>query len=221
MEVTHRSPACLVIDDVLGEAAARFQRMLLAQAPYELVNHAGRWNPAWRLGDAQPLQGPTYRYGADDEAHAEWLSPLLEAMDALVVRQDVTALVGKRGTDWEFCGASPWLYPPRSALSVHVDGHRFSGAFVYFAHERWKIRWGGLLLVFDADTRGLAMNLLDDEQDDQVASVPGIATAILPRPNRLVFLSPVAAHSVTEVTAKAGDNLRVTVAGFFNRPSVA
>jgi Rps23 Pro-64 3,4-dihydroxylase Tpa1-like proline 4-hydroxylase len=138
-------------------------------------------------------------------------------MDTLIRRDEVRTIIGQYQSDWSHCGASPWLYPPGSALSIHVDGHRFAGAFVYFAHREWKLRWGGLLIVFDGDDSELAMNILDDDQDDRSVSPQGIATVILPRPNRLVFLAPHSPHLVTEISEKAGDNLRVTIAGFFNR----
>jgi Rps23 Pro-64 3,4-dihydroxylase Tpa1-like proline 4-hydroxylase len=94
---------------------------------------------------------------------------------------------------------------------------------VYFLHPEWRLHWGGLLLVLDDETEGedpategiVCPWLLDDDENRRVWS-PGYGRVILPKPNRMVFLSREAQHSVTAVT----QGVRLSVGGFFRHPRV-
>ena len=125
-----------------------------------------------------------------------------------------------------------WAYPPHTGLTLHNDGSGvYTGAFVYFLTPYWRSHWGGLLLVMDAktnaaiDRRRDAADPLDFYQKRWLHSSPrddaafecGIGHSILPKRNRLVLLHPDAFHMVTRVLPECGDNVRVSLAGFFHR----
>jgi Rps23 Pro-64 3,4-dihydroxylase Tpa1-like proline 4-hydroxylase len=64
---------------------------------------------------------------------------------------------------------------------------------------------GGLLVV------------LDGQVNRAIAAEHGLGRCIFPKKNRIVFLAPDAQHLVTGVLAEAGDNVRMSLDGFFHR----
>jgi hypothetical protein len=201
---------------------------------YAMV-HRQEWRKVWRLGDGLPLQGTTtyYRddasvYEDDEKPRYPTQSPLDRFFDAL---NDTVAgaenLVGKRGVAWTSISVAPWIYPPGSGLSLHRDHYHCSGSFTYFVHRDWNFHWGGQLLVLDPKTgRGapdldqsaLSWPFLSDEEESAIAAEPGLATCVLPKPNRLVFIGRSVFHLITRVDANAGNRARVAFAGFFMLP---
>jgi Rps23 Pro-64 3,4-dihydroxylase Tpa1-like proline 4-hydroxylase len=151
------------------------------------------------------------------------------------LRREASAMapvVGAEGEAWRRLSVCPWIYRAGSALSLHQDGEVYSGAYVYYLHRHWKIHWGGHLLVLDPDAARRAPGVegappamhppwLDDALDEPYSGGSGIACCFFPKPNRLVLLGPQVPHLVTRVDANAGDNARVTLAGFFVRPNPA
>ncbi|HEV2718640.1 MAG TPA: hypothetical protein VG323_01375, partial [Thermoanaerobaculia bacterium] len=98
----------------------------------------------------------------------------------------------------------------------------------YFIHRQWNFHWGGHLLVLDPrtgndgpdpDDSSFFPPFLSDADEHAVISEPGLATCVLPKPNRLVFIGRSVYHLVTRVDANAGDRARVALAGFFMLPS--
>ncbi|MFE9847148.1 hypothetical protein [Streptomyces goshikiensis] len=119
---------------------------------------------------------------------------------------------------------TPWIYPAGSGLSLHQDGSEYSGAFTFFAHQEWRLHWGGHLLVLDPRTRSRMAGdgevgpvFLDDRRESARAFDPGFALTVFPKPNRIAFLSPAALHLLTRVDENAGQAARLSVAGFFHR----
>jgi hypothetical protein len=139
-------------------------------------------------------------------------------------RDEIVPVVGAAGHAWEKLSLTPWIYPVGSGLSLHKDGAAYSGAFTYFAHPEWRLHWGGHLLVLDPRTpvRGRqpeAPPFFDDRAESRRAFDPGFALTVFPKPNRIAFLPPGALHLLTRVDANAGQAARVSVAGFFHRPT--
>jgi Rps23 Pro-64 3,4-dihydroxylase Tpa1-like proline 4-hydroxylase len=52
---------------------------------------------------------------------------------------------------------------------------------------------------------------------DELLMEHGFAKCVFPKRNRIVFIANDAYHMVTRVNEAAGDNLRMSIAGFFNR----
>jgi hypothetical protein len=223
-----------VIDGVLSPDAARELLVLTNGLAFQSVHH-DEWRKAWRLHDGTPLRGPTTWYGKDSpEPLPPYWFPTGTPVDSLLGRLlDLTGaaghLVGREGREWDRIAMVPWIYPVDAGLSVHADGGAYSGAFTYFLHTDWQLAWGGILILLDpttpskpeataSDRSGLMEPpWLTDEASSRVLN-PGHGIAVLPKPNRLVIMAPECQHMITRVDRAAGQNARLSYAGFFVAP---
>jgi hypothetical protein len=185
--------------------------------------HAHQWRKVWRLRDGHPLQGSTVTHRPDSSALAaptEPWAPFIRRLDEVL--PTVTDVVGGPDT-WVDVTIAPWIYPAGSGLSLHLDGMpHFAGSYTYFLHKNWNIHWGGLLLILDPETalgsnRATGEHWIYDDEETLAALDPGTALCIFPKPNRIVFVAPNAHHLITRVDQSAGQNPRISIAGFFRR----
>jgi hypothetical protein len=217
----------LVLDALLPAPQFEAAALAVSQGEYRSV-HSPRYDRAWRPWDGTPLRAGSMYYDPDAAFCRQGMRyPSGTVVDALIDRIRAAAaahpdVVGVEGSDWIALYLCAWLYPVGSALSLHCDGARYSGAFAFFAHRRWCAHWGGELSVQPASTRcpgGETTWLADDgEDDDRAEDDPGIATSIVPKPNRLVLLGPNRPHRIHRVDTNAGTHARASIAGFFLRP---
>jgi len=224
----YSSEDVLVYDDVLpDDAFARLYRHL-GSLNYTSVHRDG-WRKVWRLHDGNPLRGRTVWYRPGEQPPTTNFFPTGSPVDDLIAwiaerEDDIAAVVGTASADWTRLSFTPWIYPVGSGLSMHRDGTTYSGAFTYFAHHEWRLHWGGQLLVLDPRTQPQVASAarsapvaFDDRQESLRAFDPGFALTIFPKPNRIAFLSPRALHLLTRVDTNAGQQSRISVAGFFHR----
>jgi hypothetical protein len=217
----------IVVDDLLPEAVFAAVGREVARADFRSVHSRG-WDRAWQHSDGMPWRGPPVYYdptGTERDRAARY--PTGTAVDAFLesvvsLARANPSVVGTAGVDWHAMFCAPWLYPPGSALTLHRDAGNFSGAFTYFVHPRWRVAWGGPLVVFDRATSPPSGDhrshwLFDDT--DEVDAGSGIATTVYPRPNRLALIGPDRPHLIGRVDANAGEHVRTSLAGFFLRPS--
>ncbi len=219
-----REPGLLVIDHALPAPQFEAVTRAIAEGEYRSV-HSAHHERAWRPWDGTPLRAGSMYY--DPCAMFHWQGPLYpsgSAVDPLIDRVCQAAavcpeIVGTEGLDWIALYLSAWLYPVGSALSLHRDGDQYSGAFAFFAHRRWCAHWGGELLVQPPSARhpGRGGAWIADDGDDDDGD-PGIATCVIPKPNRLVLLGPNRPHRIARVDTNAGTHARASIAGFFLRP---
>ncbi|HEY6136177.1 MAG TPA: hypothetical protein VI670_00265 [Thermoanaerobaculia bacterium] len=223
-----------VYDDVLPREAFE---ALLSHATYDdyAIVHREQWHKSWRLGDGLPLYGTTtyYRpnaslYAPEEHPRYPTQTPLDAFIDVLkVIVAEAADLVGEPGASWTGITVGPWVYPLGSALSLHRNAGAHSGSYTYFIHRQWNFHWGGQLLVLDSRTgRGddpdrspLYPHWLSEQDENRAGMEPGLATCVLARPNRLVFVAPTAYQMITRVDTNAGNHPRVSLAGFFLRPN--
>jgi len=126
--------------------------------------------------------------------------------------------------------ATSWLYPHGTSLSAHDDGAGvYSGAYVYFLNPVWKPHWGGQLMLLDEKANAKIRqykennnaadiykgNWLHANKVDELMMEEGFAQCIFPKRNRIVFIANDAYHMVTRVNEQCGDNVRMSLAGFF------
>jgi hypothetical protein len=221
-----------VYDDLLPQDA--FDALLHhATADTYNIVHSGGWRKVWRLGDGLPLQGSTKYFfpdGSGEEIAESLRYPTQTPVDAFIEAIDAVAgeaadLVGPAGT-WRGITVAPWVYPIGTGLSLHRDHHHYTGSYTYFIHREWNFHWGGQLLILDPrtgaegdpDLSPLWPHWLSDVDENRTGLDPGLATCVLPKPNRLVVIAPHVYHMVTRVDANAGNRPRVTLAGFFLKP---
>lgn len=108
------------------------------------------------------------------------------------------SLVGEFGKDWVGMIVSVYEYSNKNRLIWHTDSDNYSGAFTFYAHDKWEKDWGGYFLFKERD------------KDDS-----GIF--LEPKPNRLVILKSPIPHSISPIYSPE-NYPRYTVTGFFVKP---
>jgi len=220
----------MIFDDVLPENAFEDLLKYANGDTYKTV-HAEEQMKAWRLGDGRPLKGtsvffrPDGTYAADEQPHYPTQTPL-DAFIRAVRRiwSKARPLIGDAGTAWNELIVTPWVYPCGAGFSLHIDHRDLTGTFTFYIHREWNFHWGGHLLVLDPKTgKGrrrpdFRPAWLSETEEAEFVSEPGLATCILPKPNRLIFIPFSVHHMVTRVDPNAGSHPRVSLNGLFMRP---
>ena len=228
-----REDGLVVADDVLPPEVFKSLCRQVSQGDYRSV-HAKKWDKAWRGWDGHPMRGEGVYFDPERVfAYNGPHYPTATSVDTLVdhVRRmsaSFPEVTGVESVDWVALFLSPWIYPVGSALSLHQDSERYSGSFTFFVHSRWRVHWGGELLVSRALSNGepsapsaVEPHDVDDPwmSDDSAneGDSQGIATCVTPKPNRLVLIGPDRPHRITRVDQNAGAHVRASIAGFFLR----
>ena len=212
-----------IFDDVLPQASHLALWDALLQTRWEFV-HQKRWVQEFPLRDGQPLWSQVVLSAPVDPDKASY--PFESPMDSLVeVVEEKAAecarLMGTKGESWDYFMLRPTLYPMGSALSWHRhDPDKTGGAYIYYAHPQWDPAWGGELLLASPKTGALPFDGtratgFETSQDKESLLAEGFGTYIMPKANRLVLLSSNAQHCIKRVEPSAGDNVRLSVQGFF------
>jgi hypothetical protein len=233
----------IVFDDFLPEDVYQKLYHYACTADYEHINTTGKIQRVWRIRDGFPLRSQFNLFHFIDESKRpfpkpDWAYPTNTALDNFAERlsklsTDAASVIGQRGKDWDRYSVTSWIYPRDTALSLHDDGSGvYSGAFTYFLNPHWDIHWGGLLMFIDPRASEALQNFktprnvhdyykkkwLDSSDENAFVWEPGLAQCIFPKRNRIVFIHPESYHFVTKVTADAGENARMSFAGFFMKP---
>jgi Rps23 Pro-64 3,4-dihydroxylase Tpa1-like proline 4-hydroxylase len=215
MILTDKTSQVAVYDDVLEESELESLWGFVRRDTFTVINGT-RWSKGWRLLDGNPLAGSTFSRQEDwDTPFQPLQARLLEAAS------ECTNLVGEFHSDWNRVTASVMLYPVDSGLSWHSDGLR-TGAYAYYVHPEWNVQWGGELLIAHetVNARGAEgrppPHLRNDEENRVIlGSAPG--TFVTAAPNRLVLIAGGQLHKIALVNRCAGDRVRCSVSGFFDR----
>ncbi len=233
----------IVFDDFLPEDLYQKLYHYACTADYEHINTTGKIQRVWRLRDGFPLRSQFTLFDFADESKRpfpkpDWAYPTSTTLDGFAehlsqLSVEAASVVGKCGKDWDRYSVTSWIYPRDTALSLHDDGSGvYSGAFTYFLNPHWDIHWGGLLMFVDPRASKALQNFktarnvhdyykkkwLDSSDENAFVWEPGLAQCIFPKRNRVVFIHPESYHFVTKVTADAGENARMSFAGFFMKP---
>jgi hypothetical protein len=223
---TYEREDVLVIDQVLpDETVAELHRWIQDEASLEFIN-TGELRRVWSIADGQPLRSPSVvaqlqpgdagpvpvaeppeldgpnLYGYPSACPVDLVIQWLLAHAA-----ELQPWVGEVGRDWSTLSAGAFVYPYGTGLDWHADAEHYSGAFTLYAHPSWKPRWGGELLI--------AGRPFEPERWD------GTGSFVLPRPNRMVVVRAGVPHKIQRVSQLAGENMRVSVSGFFDRRTIA
>ena len=231
-----------VIDDFLSKEAWEEVHKYMELASYMYVGEAA-WNGAWRLDDGLVMRGPSVVYGNYEPYEAKF--PTGTGIDLLIQSMvdhapQFTKQLGEMGVSWEAFTALPMLYPKNTGLYWHRDAPSWAGSYTYYVHREWNVEWGGALLIADESVKQIsddygvflspkrsAMGIIgersfgahiDNTQANTFLMQRGIGSYIMPKPNRLVIISQGNPHSISKVHHGAGDHLRISISGFFQRP---
>lgn len=225
MAFSHIDPAqgFAIFDDVLLQSDHLALWDALLQKRWEFV-HQKRWVQEFPLRDGQPLWSDVMLSAPVDPQKDAY--PFENPLDTLVgVVEEKAALcaqlMGAKGESWDYFMLRPTLYPMGSALSWHRhDPGKTAGAYIYYAHPEWDPAWGGELLLASPKTGALPFHAaratgFEPPQEKESLMAEGFGTYIIPKANRLVILSSNAQHCIKRVEPSAGDNVRLSVQGFF------
>jgi hypothetical protein len=236
----YESKEAIIFDDFLPEDVYRRVHAFCIRTDYEHINTKGAISRAWHVHDGFPLRSTLneFYYAAGvEKPEGSYVYPTRTEMDAFVdnlrgAEPEVAHLVGREGRDWGHVSATAWMYPCGTGLSMHDDGSGvYTGAYVYFLNPEWRVHWGGLLLLVEGEGNRLLYEHRQSGDEiefyqrkwlhanamDELLMEHGFAKCIFPKRNRMVFIANNAYHMVTRVNEAAGDNLRMSIAGFFNR----
>jgi len=231
------SEQAIIFDDFLpDELYQRLHRFAL-DMEYEAAGH-GKMSQARHLHDGFPLRSQmNLRYYTDQSRkhNAEHIYPTQTEMDGfmdhlLALQPHVERLTGKRDKDWLHASARAWIYPHGTGLSPNGANAAATGNYMYFLNPNWRTHWGGMLLIADEEGKrmvrdqqrngngdGRAGNARPGPAAEDLLMESGFARCILPKRNRIVFIANGAYHMITRVNEASGDNIRVSLAGAFNR----
>lgn len=261
MKLVMKTPSFAVYDDVLNAPAFDRVWQYVQRESYTCVHHQ-MWLKAWRLSDGSPLAGPVIysnettariankcesQHALPPELVRNFVFPTGRHVDCLVETitehgEDWADLVGRKDNDWVGFTMRAFLYPQGAGLSWHLDLGRYSGAYIYYAHPTWNVKWGGELMVADfaacpsgnntfnphdpktssiyqPDEAKRAGQHLDNAWENEKLMEMGTGRYVYPKPNRLVIVAPGCAHCINPLTAAAGDKVRATITGFFITPA--
>jgi hypothetical protein len=238
--VTAHTDFFTVLDDVLApEARERLWNYFQIQ-PLNPVRQLGMQGH-WLLEDSETLRGPTVGWEHKWDAQYPTGAPIDDVMKALVDCSDLfAASVGRYGVDWRIFSAVPTIYQVGQGLLWHRDSEDNTGSWIYYAHDRWNVEWGGELLLAHARdlpreygvyfhrlraTPGLPTPLpwqshLDNEDANDLLMAGGFGSFVAPKPNRLVVIRGGTPHAIAKVRPAAGRHVRASVGGFFKKVGV-
>ncbi|TDR79725.1 2OG-Fe(II) oxygenase [Paludibacterium purpuratum] len=233
-------PGFLMLDNLLAPEELCAVQLYMQFENYTPV-HANGWSKAWRVNDGQPLSSGSYLCGRGGKkiAPSQQNAINIVAERILSLESEIDSFLEKF-LEWDFISLTTFLYPNGAGLGWHEDDCQYKGAFIFYAHPEWKPSWGGELCIagevsensglpekiyqYDADIfemSGVGSGSIGPEfgwtRRERSISDNGIGTWIYPKPNRLVIIKPGYSHCIKKVEADAGENMRCSVTGFFQK----
>lgn len=238
MKQVHTDNEFAVFDDFLSPDSFELLWTFMQEEAYHNVNK-DKWVKVFHLSDAPPWEGKTYEYVSKDkdpENKAQY--PSGKAIDLLIKKiiDNIDVLerwVGKENEDWLSLILKPYLYPAHSALSWHDDYSQISGAFAYFCHKEWNVRWGGETFIanysqtypkyeelpkYKSDKKVALGPYFENKVQNELIMDPGVGYYVMPKPNRLLLIKPGVQHKINRVDQNIGGGFRCSIAGFFLNP---
>jgi Rps23 Pro-64 3,4-dihydroxylase Tpa1-like proline 4-hydroxylase len=232
--LTFSNEQMVVFDDFLPQEVVEEMLQYANDCEYMEARN-DNYGDVWRRGDASAMRAATTLFRPDamyKEAErpryptGTTIDRFIDTLHEFVAGNPER--LGEIATPQDAIGVTPWIYRRGAGLSLHRD-RGCAGAFIYYVHPEWHFHWGGHLLVLDPGTQpDLAAETLEqsylwlpEEERNRIASEPGLATCVLAKSNRIVFLDRRALHTVTRIDADAGDHARISFGGYFLRPETA
>jgi hypothetical protein len=229
------SKQAIVFDDFLPEEIYQRVNQFALKTDYRHINTNGRMSRAWHIHDGFPLRSLLdlfYFPNEETAPEADSVYPTGTEWDLftdhlLAIEPAVEHMVD----GWHNLSVTGWIYPPGTGLTMHTDGGAYTGAFVYYLNPTWRTHWGGILVLADEAANRAVHDYRNthDQQEfydlkwlnanhvDELMMDHGFGECIFPKKNRIVFVDRHAYHMVTRVNEAAGDNVRMSLAGFFHK----
>jgi len=219
----------IVIDNFLSESQHSDLFKYFKELEFQFV-HTEKRIPAFKLTDGNPLWSEPILSHPYSKNTLCPVYPTGKPIDILMkevidLAEKNSHLIGERDKDWAYFFARPYIYPVGCGLNWHTDGkYGAPGAFVYYVHPEWEPAWGGELLISPLETAQPVEEECKrrsnwvNEHHTKIIMDHSVGHYILPKPNRLVLMTGKVFHTIKKVDPAAGDNLRMTVQGFFQDP---
>ncbi|MFG3012232.1 2OG-Fe(II) oxygenase [Streptomyces cinerochromogenes] len=218
MELTFKSEMFAIFDDVLTRVDLDALRKHFREGRFSHISNFRARSRVFGILDGDPLVGPSVVQHHPTGLKGATPYPAGNAIDALVQALDdnsneLVPWTGTQGVSWDFFTCTPYLYPVGSGLSWHDDAEERSASYVFYLHDDWRASWGAELLIGgngDVANRAELLNGMP---------VPSVGSYVMPHPNRLVVIKSGTPHAVKRVDVTAGENIRMSIAGFFQQLS--
>jgi len=224
--IVMQTPELLVVDDFLNEVT---WNALLNQAQVDAWSQTEVDDRYWHITDGPNYKGQK-RFSSGTpfndnfdlwfEAIERFSSTCTEAEPFVKGYKDIAMR----------CHA----YPVGSKNPWHMD--LGATTYTYYLHKEWEINWDSTLLVlpkgsvdfkqkmpllpgtvqYDSYKDLVSLELFEQKEKNRNLIEYGMGTFVSPKPNRLVLIKGGTVHGVTRVDPDAGQNMRVTLTGFYN-----
>jgi Rps23 Pro-64 3,4-dihydroxylase Tpa1-like proline 4-hydroxylase len=220
------SPEVLVVDDFLND---QDWDRLLNQVQLDAWSQTQPDDKYWHWTDGVNYKN-TKRFLRDapfDDNFDIWFNAIKKFADTCEPAQQFV----KGYTDIAMrCHA----YPVGSKNPWHTDmgGVTYS----YYLHKHWQINWDATLLIlpkgsveykqvmpklpgtkqYDSYKGTGSLELFEQANKVKNLIEYGVGTFVSPKPNRLILINKNVVHGITRVDPDAGENLRISLTGFFN-----
>lgn len=225
--IVKSTPECLVIDDFLPQDS--WDKMLnQIQLDHWEINHPD--DRFWHMTDGRHYKSEK-RFLSEcphNNNYDLWFEELRELADNCPEAQPYVG-----GYSDVACRAM--AYPIGSKNPWH---HDFGATtYTYYIHKEWKAQWDGSLLIIPKGKARIKQNMqvaegtvrndsyrhdflpmeLFEQKDKYNAILDyGLGDFVLPKPNRLILINRQTVHGINRVDQDAGENMRLTLTGFFN-----
>jgi len=221
-----QTPELLVVDDFLDEQT---WDKILNQAQVDAWTQTETDDRYWHITD-----GPNYKgikrflkQAPYNDNFDLWFQAIHEFSSKCEAAQPYV----KKYTDIAMrCHA----YPVGSKNPWHMD--LGATTYTYYLHKEWEINWDSTLLVLpkgsvdfkqkmpllpgtvqhDSYKDLVSLELFEQKEKNKNLIEHGLGTFVSPKPNRLVLINGGTVHGITRVDPDAGQNMRVTLTGFYN-----
>lgn len=221
-----QTPEVLVVDDFLEESV---RDKIFNQVQFDKWTQTETDDRYWHITDGPNYKG-TKRFlkdGPFDDNYDLWFTAIKQFADHCDAAQGFV-----KGYKDIACRCH--AYPVGSKNPWHTDlGYT---TYTYYLHKHWEINWDSTLLVlpknsvnykqalkpmpgtkrYDTYKDLVGLELFEQSEKNQPIIEYGLGTFVSPKPNRLILINGGVVHGVTRVDPDAGQNLRVSLTGFFN-----
>jgi Rps23 Pro-64 3,4-dihydroxylase Tpa1-like proline 4-hydroxylase len=208
MQVTQRGRHYVVIDDFLDDAALSGIRDVMNHSKFSESILLSAQDGAALRSRGTVIRGAVADEPTADEPTAGDPEAYRRILDAIAAEPTI---FGESGADWNKVGFTFWNYPSGSKLGWHGDsGGGRQGSYILFLHDEWRASWGGELMILDERPDPGGDEAVPVEEQVRRSALSPIA--VLPRPNRLVFLQCGTPHQVNRVDPTS-ERVRCSVTG--------
>lgn len=221
-----QTPELLVVDDFLDQDT---WDKILNQAQLDAWTQTEVDDRYWHITD-----GPNYKgqkrflsQGPFDDNFDLWFSAIQEFSDNCEAAKPFVK-------NYKDIAMRCHAYPVGSKNPWHMD--LGATTYTYYLHKKWEINWDSTLLVlpkgsvdfkqplkvlpgtkrYDSYRDLVSLELFEQEEKNRNLIEYGMGTFVSPKPNRLVLINGGTVHGVSRVDSDAGQNMRVTLTGFYN-----